>query len=118
MSSKWSSQILGRGSVNFADLLKDEYSVVLLQGKNTFGDMIYCYVKVSLPNMEKLQTALKLDGLFNPSDFGEVIAAAKGEPTPEVRAELARLYPMFDTPRMIHQPTAAAEATKKAWDEY
>jgi len=118
MSTKWSSQVLGKGAINFGDLLKDEYSVILLQGKNTFGDMIYCYVKVTIPNMEKLQSALKLGGNFSPSDFGEVIAAAKGQPTQEVRAEIGRMYPMLDTPRPFHQPLAPAQAEKKAWDEY
>ncbi len=118
MSTKWSSQILGRGSVNFDDLLKDEYSIILLQGKNTFGDMIYCYVKVTLPNMQKLQAALKMGGNFSPSDFGEVIAAAKGQPSAEVKAEIGRLYPMLDTPQVMHEAVAAAASEKKAWDEF
>lgn len=110
--------MLGKSSVNFGELLKDEYAVVLLQGKNVFGDMIYCYVKVNLPNMEKLQAALKMNGNFTPSDFGEVIAAAKGVPTPEVRAEISRLYPMLEKPHPIQHPVAVAATEKKAWDEY
>ncbi len=120
MSTKWSSQVLGKGGVDFGSLLKDEFSVVLLQGKNTFGDMIYCYVKVIVPNMEKLQTALQSSASFNPSDFGEVIAAGKGAPPDEVRAEIARTYPMLEKAKMMQNAVAkAAPATeKKAWDEY
>src|SRR5436190_2201809 len=103
MSTKWSSQVLGKGGVNLGALLKDEFAVILLQGKNTFGDMIYCYVKVILPNLEKLQATLQSGGTFNPSDFGEVIAAGKGNPPESVRNEIARAYPMLETPRMMQQ---------------
>ena len=118
MSTKWSSKILGKGSTDFGDLLKDEFAVILLQGKNTFGDMIYCYVKATLPNIEKLQTALKMGNNFNPSDFGEVLAASKGDPTPEVKAEIATRYPMLETPTIMHQPAATNNSEKKAWDEF
>jgi hypothetical protein len=122
MSTKWSSQILGKSGVDFGSLLKDEFSVILLQGKNTFGDMIYCYVKIIMPNMEKLQKALQSSASFNPSDFGEVIAAGKGTPADSVRAEIASLYPMLDKARMMQQAatpiSAAAPSEKKNWDEY
>lgn len=125
MSTKWSSQVLGKSGVDFGSLLKDEFAVILLQGKNTFGDMIYCYVKVILPNLEKLQNTLRTGGTFNPSDFGEVIAAGKGKPPESVRNEIARAYPMLETPRMMQQAandsaasSGAAPDAKKSWDEY
>ena len=118
MSAKWSSQVLGKTAVNFGELLKDEFVVILLQGKNVFGDMIYCYVKATYLNVEKLQAALKAGQNFNPSDFGEVLAAGKGFPTDEVKAEIGQLYPMLETPRMVHEPAAGGNFEKKAWDEY
>ena len=118
MSSKWSSQVLGKANVNFGELLKDEYVVILLQGKNVFGDMIYCYVKATYLNVEKLQAALKAGQNFNPSDFGEVLVAGKGFPPDEVKAEISQIYPMLETPRMVHQAAAEMPAEKKAWDEY
>lgn len=117
MATKWSSEILGKSAVDFGALLKDDFAVILLQGKNVFGDMIYCYVKVTYPNIEKLQTALTAGGSFNPSDFGEVIAAGKGLPPEEVRAEIALTYPMLDKPRPM-QPSKPLSTDKKAWDEY
>lgn len=117
MATKWSSEILGKSAVDFNALLKDEYAVVLLQGKNVFGDMIYCYVKVILPNIEKLQAALTGGGTFNPSDFGEVIAAGKGTPPEEVRAEIALTYPMLEKPRPM-QAASTGSIDKKKWDEY
>jgi hypothetical protein len=122
MSTKWNSQVLGKGGVDFGALLKDEFSVVLLQGKNTFGDMIYCYVKVILPNMEKLQKALQSSASFNPSDFGEVIAAGKGAPPDSVRAEISSTYPMLEKARMMHdavnKPAAVSTVEKKDWDQF
>ena len=121
MAAKWSSQVLGKSGVDFGSLLKDEFAVLLLHGKNTFGDMIYCYLKVILPNIEKLQNTLQAGGIFSPSDFGEVIAAGKGTPPDSVRAEIARTYPMLETPRMMHQAANSLAATaneKKSWDEY
>lgn len=119
MSTKWSSQILGTKTADFGDLLKDEYAVVLLQGKNIFNDMIYCYIKVSLPNIKKLQAALTSENPFNPSDFGTLIASGKGQPPEEVRAEIALTYPMLDTPRPLAAPAnESAPMVKKNWDEY
>lgn len=108
---------MGKGKVDFGDLLKDEFSVILLQGKNTFGDMVYCYVKVNLPNVEKLQAALTGGKNFNPSDFGEVIAAGKGTPPDSIRAEIASTYSMMEQPRIMN-PGALPPTEKKAWDEY
>lgn len=117
MSTKWSSPIFGKSNVNFDELLKDEFGVILLQGKNVFGDMIYCYVKVTLPNIKKLHARLQGTGTFNPSDFGEVIAAGKGDPPPEVRAEISLTYPLLENPRVMHEPHTIP-TDKKAWDEY
>lgn len=122
MSTKWSTEVLGGGGKpDFAALLKDEFTVILLRGKNVFGDMIYCYLKITFADIEKLQAAIEGPGNFNISDFGSVIAAGKGEPTSEVQAEVALAYPMLDKPKPIISANAAAAAPKqekKAWDEY
>ena len=122
MSTKWSTQVLGQssGSPNFGELLKDEYALIFLQGKNTFGDLVYCYVKVILPDIDKMHAILQADAGFHPSDFGTVVAAGKGDPTDEVKAELALTYPMLAQPKPINLPNLPPPATieKKAWDEY
>lgn len=126
MSTKWSSEALGKdGSVDFAALLKDESTVILLRGKNVFGDLIYCYLKITYGDIAKLQEAVGAPGTFNITDFGSVIAGGKGEPPPEVEAEIALTYPMLEKPKPISfgSPSAkpaqpALPAEKKAWDEY
>ena len=123
MSTKWSTEVLGSGGKpDFAALLKDEFTVILLRGKNVFGDMIFCYLKITFADIKKLQDAIDGSETFNISDFGTVIAAGKGEPTADVQAEVALAYPMLDKPKPIVTATAAAPAAatpqKKAWDEY
>lgn len=124
MSTKWSTQVQAKsGATNFGDLLKDEYAIFLLHGKNVFGDIVYCYVKVSLPNIKKLQLALQSSENFNASDYGEVVAAGKGDPSDEVRAEIALTYPMLEQPTVMRIPAPPAiqadiPMEKKAWDEY
>ncbi len=121
MSTKWSTQVIGKtGTPNFGELLKDEYTVILLRGKNTFGDMIYCYVKLTFPDLHRLEEALKYEDSFNPSDFGTVVAAGRGEPTDEVKMEVAATYPVLGkAPAPAPKPAAAAiPEEKKAWDEY
>src|SRR4051812_41638070 len=98
MSTKWSVETLGKkegGKPDFAALLKDEYRLMLLRGKNIFGDFVYCYLKISYPNMKKLEAAMDSteEGSFNLNDFGEIIAAGKGEPPPDVKAEIATMFP-------------------------
>jgi hypothetical protein len=110
------------GNPDFSDLFKKEFAVILLRGKNTFGKLIYSYVKVSIPNLNKLQDSLRNGINFNASDFGEVVAAGTGEPTAEVKAEIAAKYPMAEQKKEATpagSPTAQPPAMpKKAWDEY
>ena len=112
---------------DFSEFFKEDYGVLLLRGKNNFGNLIYSYVKVAFSNIERLQLSLKNRLPFNPSDFGEVIAAGTGEPTPEVQAEIAAQYPMIDqkpsgesgaTSSSAVGASAAPPIVKKAWDEY
>jgi len=106
------------GQPDFSDLFKKEFAVILLRGKNTFGKLIYRYVKVSIPNLTKLQDSLKNGINFNASDFGEVVAAGTGEPSDEVRAEIASQYPMAEQKAPAVAAAAAEPLEKKAWDEY
>jgi hypothetical protein len=121
MSTKWSTEVLGNGGkTDFASLLKNESTVILLRGKNVFGDMIFCYLKITYGDIEKLQAAAEGTERFNISDFGTVIAAGKGEPNAEVQAEIAVAYPMLEKPKALFgkPPVPETPQEKKAWDEY
>jgi|CXWL01.1.fsa_nt_gi hypothetical protein len=103
----------------FGDLLKNEYAVILLQGRNAFGDMIYSYVEVTLPNIKRLYAALNSGEDFTPSDFGTIVAAGKGSPSEGLRKEMESSHNMMQPiAPAVFQGGSRAPVEKKAWDEY
>jgi len=119
MTTQWTSNTIP-GDVPGAKspkILDDESVVLLLYGKNSFGDKIYSYIKITLANVKKLKTAIEAGKGFTPSDFGEVVAAGRGEPTAAVRAEVAGMYQVMDA-QNSSQPSVQAPLEKKDWDEY
>ncbi|MGE0753761.1 MAG: hypothetical protein AB7L92_01220 [Alphaproteobacteria bacterium] len=118
MSAKWTSKPIPEESQAKKMSMDEQFVVLLMYGKNSFGDKIYSYLKISLPNLPRLKSAIKAGKGFNPSDFGEVIAAGKNEPTTDVRAEIANAYQVLDSSPAAQAAVPAQPAPKKAWDEY
>lgn len=126
MSTQWTSNPLpeSKPAGSVADLVKEGYVVLLLYGKNSFGDKIYSYLKVTLENLKLLKEAAAKNGSFTPSDFGQVVAAGVGEPSDEVRAEIRTTYHYMEMNRnAAAKPVAPQTAVpipqeKKGWDEY
>ena len=117
--SKWTSSNLPPGEKpGGGKNLAEEFVVLLLYGKNSFGDKIYSYLKITLPNLQNLKSAIRAGQGFNPSDFGEVIAAGKGEPSPEIRAEIAAQYQVLDSQPPSQPAPPEIPTEKKKWDEY
>ncbi|MBM3618356.1 MAG: hypothetical protein FJX23_07400 [Alphaproteobacteria bacterium] len=104
MFGKWttkSSSGNGTPPVNFDDL-GDELAVILVQGKNSFGDDIYCYLNLPLKNIKPVQDALAGNNGFTPSKFGTVLAAGRGQPTEEVKREIGQTeYTVAFEPRKL-----------------
>ena len=119
MTSKWTTNPMpGTGTVSTAAPLAEQYVVALLRGKNSFGDMIYSSVKIFFPNIQAFKAALNAGQGFNPSDFGEVLAAGQGEPTAEMHAEMVAKYPLIDNNSSSGSGAQSIPDEKKAWDEY
>ena len=78
--------------------LGDEEIVLLINGYNNFGDKIYNYIKLPLKNIEQLIRAVDIGGRFDLHEYGEVVAAGMGIPTPEVRQEMESQYRMISFP--------------------
>ncbi|MEZ5691731.1 MAG: hypothetical protein R3D71_08720 [Rickettsiales bacterium] len=116
----------GNSTDRFGELFSDEYAVMLLQGKNSFGDMIYSYVEVTMPNIKKLYAALHSGKDFAPSDYGKIIASGKGKPSEELSKEMDANYNMLTTESpsddsISFKPVSEIDLSKmkkKAWDEY
>lgn len=94
-----------------SDASLDKEVVLLVQGSNLFGDSIYSYVKVALRNYRELRAAMAKGENFSPSDYGEVVAAGRGEPTEEIKDEMRVKYGMVDLTRQLN---ARKEAMAKA----
>jgi len=77
----------------------NEEVVVLLMGFNNFGDKIYNYIKIKFRDYFTMRDNIKKGGKFETRDFGEVIAAGKDDPTPEVRAEIESQYKFLSFPK-------------------
>ena len=96
----------------------DKTVVLLLYGKNSFGDQIYSYLKITIAGIEELKRAILVGKGFNPSDFGAIIAAGKGEPTDEVRMEISSMYQVLSAAEDNTKPEAVKVTQKKSWDDY
>ena len=100
---QWATKAMGdpghSSDYQISDELLAQEAVILAQGKNMFGDPIYSYIKFPMRNFRKLRDAMAAGENFKPSDFGEVIAAGRGDPPQELRDEMRIQYGLIDTPR-------------------
>jgi hypothetical protein len=80
------------------DRFLDAVIVILLQGTNLFGDEIYSYLEANGRNLKEMFAKMKAGENFVPSDFGKVLAAGRGDPSPEVQEEMRKTYNMIDIP--------------------
>lgn len=122
--SDWISKVLKESGFKMPSLqtkvdeeLMNEEVVILLQGKNSFGDDIYSYLKVTIRNFYALTEFVKSRGDFIPSEYGSVIAAGTGEPSPALRAEMAVTYNLIDIPRPPQNNAKISVAPPALWDE-
>lgn len=109
MSTDWVAKSFSKNSTPVAvdDSYLDEEVVILLQGKNSFNDRIFSYLKLTFRNFLVMREVMALKKPFLPSDFGTVLAAGKGDPTPELRSEMAIAYQLVDTPQFVPQMDTA-----------
>lgn len=120
MNTIWKTGAYSKNSTPVAvdDEALNEKVVVLLQGKNIYGDAIYTYIQLTLKSLIALRDKMLTREDFMPAEYGTVLAAGKGEPSTELRSEMAVTYNMVDVPKPV-QPAAKAYAAPqpKLWDE-
>ena len=112
MDTKWTTQAQSGNStpVELTEEMLNENVVILLQGKNVFGDKIFSYLELTLSALQELKAKMRTNDNFMPSDFGTVLAAGKGDPSDELRSEMAVTYNMIDVPGRKSQPSAPMPA--------
>ncbi len=116
--NEWNQKEISRNAAQQAadeEILSSEDIVILMQGKNSFDERVYCYLKLDLDGMKKMKEAIVAKEEFMPSDFGEVLAAGQGQPPAELRAEMAVTYGMMQAPKV--EPKKPALMQKPLWDE-
>lgn len=120
MSTTWKTSAFSKNStpVELDDALLDEKVVILLQGKNVYGDPIYTYLQMTLRSLQQLRDKMRQQQDFMPAEYGTVLAAGKGEPSPELRSEMAITHNMVDVPKPRPAATPAfAIPQPKLWDD-
>lgn len=95
--------------------------VLLVRGEDPTGAPIYAYVGVRADRLKEFMHAQTL-GTFYPEEYGVIIEAGQGEPSPEVRAKMERDYGfnhegMVDIPDADNASRVAAALSKKANDK-
>ena len=100
MSDSWVTRALSNNStpVEMTEDVLDEKGVILLQGTNIHGDPIYSYLQLTIRSLQQLRDRMRSGEKFLPADFGEVLAAGRGEPDNELRSEMAVTYNLVDAP--------------------
>jgi len=98
--NNWSAS--GFGKNVSPELVSEEFLdtevIVLLQGSNMFGDSVYSYVRLIGRSLREMFAKMQKGENFKPAEYGEVLAAGRGEPSDEVRAEMRETYNMIDVP--------------------
>lgn len=94
------------------EMLRDDV-VILLQGTNIHGDAVFSYLKLSLQRLFDLKMRMLKGEQFMPSDFGTVLAAGSGEPSPELMSEMRIEHNMLDVPTIKRNYEASQRAKKK-----
>jgi len=120
MNTVWKTSAFSKNStpVELDPSLLDEKVVILLQGRNVYGDAIFTYLQMTLRSLQQLREKMRRADDFMPAEYGTVLAAGKGEPSTEMRSEMAVMHNMVDVPR---PKTAAAPSyvvpQPKLWDD-
>ncbi len=99
----WDTKAMGDAGhsddLQISDELLAQEAVILVKGENMFCHPTYSYLKFPMRNFRKLRDAMAAGENFKPSDYGEVIAAGRGEPSQELRDEMRVQYGLVDTPK-------------------
>jgi len=65
--------------------------VLLVRGQNPDGSPIFAYVAVRADKLTDFMEAQK-SGMFYPEDYGVIVEAGDGEPSPEIRKKMEEEY--------------------------
>jgi hypothetical protein len=119
MSTNWKTGAYSKNTtpVSVDEALLNEKGVILLQGKNVYGDQIFTYLELTLKSLIQLRDKMRRKEDFMPAEYGTVLAAGKGDPSAELKSEMAVTHQMIDVPKPKVAPAPAAVPQPKLWDD-
>jgi HEAT repeat protein len=92
----------GIGRYVSPDMVRDEYLdeilVILLQGSNMFGTRAYSYIELPGRHLRRMFDAMQSGRNHQPAEYGTVIFTGVGEPPPDVRDIMQKVYNMAEVP--------------------
>jgi hypothetical protein len=120
MSDKWIAKELGRRNPetndSSIDELLEEDVIILIYGENIFGDRVFSYVKLPYILAEQVRIKIEANEKFDVREYGEVVAAGKGEPTARMEEEIAEQFGMV-TMKKFEEPSLPEDTSIKFWSE-
>lgn len=95
--------------------------VLLVRGEDPNGTPIFAYVGVRADRLKEFMAAQE-SGTFYPEEYGIIIEAGEGEPSPEVRQKMETEYgfnhaAMMDIPSAEQASRIAADLAKSTTQE-
>jgi hypothetical protein len=95
-TERWVERAIGLQG--FEEEIVDKSLVIMLQGKNVFGDRIFTYLELRLGMLPELKKAMDSGADFSPFSFGKVVAGDTRNASPELLEDMSRRYNMVDFP--------------------
>jgi len=80
-----------RDSSQEAPTSENTTCVVLVKGESPEGVTSYAYVALQADKLEPFMKAQE-EGIFHPDDYGVIVQAGEGDPTPEVQQYMEENY--------------------------
>jgi hypothetical protein len=88
-TGNWISKALGKTqAIEDLSSVNHEMAMLLILGRNTFGDEIYTYMKLPMQRIDEVKTRISSGQAFVPAHYGSVVAAGRGVPSPDIREEV------------------------------
>lgn len=92
----WVERTQNRNNGGIDEHLLDTEAVIFMRGKNSFGDPIWSYLKLTVRNFGEMKKRIDAGEQFHPGEYGEVMYAGQGEPTDEIREYMQQEYNLVD----------------------
>lgn len=92
----WVERTKNRDTGGLDEATLNSEAVIFLRGKNSFGDPIWSYLKLTVRSFAEMQKRIQNGEQFHPSEFGEMLYAGQNEPPQDIRDYMQQTYDLVD----------------------